>query len=143
IAAVVVDSFELARERAQRPGARRREHAGGLLDRARKRERVRERTQPACALRDLERGRDAFPARQRLEPAVFPAETDVELEDGLADPREAEVTGLDDAGVDRPDRDFEHALTLDGGESEPRRPRHVAGRHEVAAQGMASARPAV
>ena len=36
----------------------------------------------------------------------------VEMEHGLADRREAEVARLDDAGVDRADRDLEDALAF-------------------------------
>ena len=41
-----------------------------------------------------------------LEPAVLVEEPGVEVEDPVADDVEAEVAGLDHAGVDRPDRDL-------------------------------------
>jgi hypothetical protein len=51
-----------------------------------------------------------------LDAAVLVAERDLELEDVLAVALEAEVAGLDDAGVHRPDRDLVDRLALDAAE---------------------------
>ena len=48
-----------------------------------------------------------------LDAAVLVAERDLEVEDLLAVALEAEVARLDDAGVDRADRDLVHLLALD------------------------------
>src|SRR5207244_4066767 len=48
-----------------------------------------------------------------LEPAVLVEEADIEVEDPLADDVEAEVAGLDHAGVDRADGDLIVVLAAD------------------------------
>ncbi len=48
-----------------------------------------------------------------LEAAMDEEESRVEVEDPLADRREAEVAGLDDPGVDRADRELVDALAVD------------------------------
>ena len=51
-----------------------------------------------------------------LDALVHVAKPLLELEDLLADHGEAEVSGLDDAGVHRSDRDFVHAVARDAHE---------------------------
>ena len=51
-----------------------------------------------------------------LDALVHVAEPLLEPEHFLADDREAEVAGLDDAGVHRPDRDLVHAVAVDAHE---------------------------
>ena len=51
-----------------------------------------------------------------LDALVHEAEPLLEAQHLLADDLEAEVTGLDDAGVDRPDRDLVHAVAFDADE---------------------------
>ncbi len=64
------------------------------------------------------------PADQRaLDAAVLVAERDLEVEDVLAVALEAEVAGLDDAGVHRADRDLVDLLALDAVEVGSRRRR--------------------
>src|SRR5262249_15421949 len=58
---------------------------------------------------------------ERLRAPVLPAELDLQREHGLTVALEAEVAGLDDAGVDRPDRDLVDAGPLDAEEGVRRR----------------------
>ena len=53
------------------------------------------------------------PASARSTPAVLVAERDLQVEDLLAVALEAEMPRLDDAGVDRADRDLVDLLALD------------------------------
>ena len=50
---------------------------------------------------------------QLLDPAVGVEEPRLQVQDRLADGREAEVARLDDPGVDRPDRDLDDLVALD------------------------------
>ena len=56
--------------------------------------------------------RQGLPDGGALEAAVLVEEAGVEMEDPLADDVEAEVPGLDHAGVDRPDRDLVGVVAL-------------------------------
>jgi hypothetical protein len=53
------------------------------------------------------------PLAELLHAAVGVEEPRLEVEDDVADRAHPEVAGLDDAGVDRPDRDLENALAFD------------------------------
>ncbi len=101
---------------------------------------------------DARIARDAFGERGRavegkaleelLGALVDEAESRLEVHDRLALDAEAEVAGLDDAGVDRPHGDLEDALTLDV----PERKRlarldEVGTRHDVTTQRVISLRP--
>ena len=87
--------------------------AGQLFDRLRVRQRVGDRADAAGALHDRQRRGERAALDQLLEPAMHEEEPGVEVEDALADRREAEVAGLDDAGVDRADRELVDALAVD------------------------------
>ncbi len=112
VADVVVEPLQLEGDAADEPGPRRDDDAGDLLERLAVAHAVRERADPADPLGDEERVERREPLHPLLQPAMRVEETRVEVEHGLADRREAEVARLDDAGVDRADRDLEDALAL-------------------------------
>src|SRR5205814_7608444 len=78
---------------------------------------VRERMAHARVSRDPLRELDALREGKRLEQLlgalVHEAEPRLEIHDRLAFDAEAEVAGLDDAGVHRPHRDLEDAFAFD------------------------------
>ena len=112
VADVVVEPLQLEGNAPDEPGPRRGVDAGDLLERLTVAEGVRDRADPADPFGDVERIERREPLHPLLQPAMRVEQARVEMEHGLADRREAEVTRLDDAGVDRPDRNLEDALAL-------------------------------
>ena len=72
-----------------------------------------DRAHAAGALHDRQRCAEGAALDQLLETAMDEAQPSVEVEDALADRREAEVAGLDDAGMDRADRELVDAFAVD------------------------------
>jgi hypothetical protein len=58
-----------------------------------------------------------MPMKAALDALVLVAEALFQAQHALAHHREAEVARLDDAGVDRADRDFVHAVAFDADEA--------------------------
>ena len=112
VADVVVEPLQLERDAPDEPGPRRGVDAGDLLERLAVAEAVRDRADSADTLGDVERVERREALHPLLQPAMRVEQARVEMEHGLADRREAEVTRLDDAGVDRADRDLEDALAF-------------------------------
>ena len=83
------------------------------LDRLRVGQGVGDGAHAAGPLHDRQRAPEGAALGELLEAAMDEAQPRVEVEDPLADRREAEVAGLDDAGVDRADRQLVDALALD------------------------------
>ena len=138
IADVVVQPLELEGDPAQEAGAGRHLDVGDLLRRLGEAEAVRQRAGPTQAL-------DRHSLNALLQPAVGVEQAGVEVKDGLAHGAEAEVTGLDDARVDGPDGDLEHALALHLEVRELLRRLHgrAGAGGEGLAQGVKPGRPAV
>ncbi len=84
----------------------------------------------------VDRTRRRPAAQGLLDAAVLVAERDLEVEDLLAVALEAEVSGLDDAGVDRADRDLVDLVALDAVEVAHRRADRL-----IAADGPHASRP--
>ena len=118
VADVVVQPLELEEDHAQVPRAGRRDGAGQRLDRLAVGQRVPDARVPGHPLGEL----DAVLRRPALEELlgslVGEVQARLHVDDRLAHDTEAEVTGLDDAGVDRPDRDLVHSLPADLAEGE-------------------------
>ena len=112
VADVVREPLELEGDAAQRERARRRLPAGERLDRLHVGEGVAHRGVARDRLGERERAPVRAAAQQPLDPAVLVPEDDLEVEHLLAVALEAEVAGLDDAGVHRADRDLVHLLAL-------------------------------
>ena len=112
VADVVVEPLQLERDAPDEPGPRRDVDAGNLLERLAVAQPVRDRADAADTLGDVERVERREPLHALLQPAMRVEQARVEVEHGLADRREAEVARLDDAGVDRADRDLEDALAF-------------------------------
>ncbi len=97
---------------AARGGARRRRSPPAPARRPRRR--------PPCCRRRRARRAVRLDEGQRLEALldalVRVAQALLEAQHLLADDREAEMSGLDDAGVHRPDRDLVHAVAFDADE---------------------------
>ena len=113
IAEMIGQPLQLGHQRAQPDGARRR-----LDCRARPRRRARRRghRRPCCRRRC---GRRACAARSSVAPCHQPLDALVDIAEPLLQPHhglaiggEAEMAGLDDAGMHRPDRDLVQALAL-------------------------------
>ena len=112
VADVVVEPLQLESDAPDEPGPRRGVDAGNLLECLAVAQAVRDRADPADTLGDVERVERREPLHPLLQPAMRVEQARVEIEHGLADRREAEVTRFDDAGVDRADRDLEDALAF-------------------------------
>src|SRR5207244_3083279 len=110
---VVVQPLELERNGANRSRPAWRLDTGDLLDGLAKPQAMRDRTNAADPLNDVERVQGAQPLDALLQPAVCVEESRVQVQHRLADRAEAEVAGLDDARVNRSHRHFEHSLSLD------------------------------
>src|ERR1035437_10455103 len=80
--------------------------AEGVFDGLAVRERVTGRGVTTDAFGEVDGISGAQPLEELLHPTVGEPEPDLELEDALPDDREAEVSGLDDAGVDGSHRDL-------------------------------------
>ena len=112
---VVVDALELEQHRpggAQLAVGLKRE---GALDRVCVGDGVGDRAGGARALAYVSASPSVMALGCALEAAVLVEEARVHREDPLADDVEAEVPGLDHAGVDRADRDLVDAVAADRG----------------------------
>ena len=130
VAEMVGEALELGHQRAQ-PDAR----AAAARARAppRRRARRRARRRPCCrrrcGRRASRRARVGAPTIRLLDALVHVAQPLLQPHDGLAVGGEAEMAGLDDAGVHRPDRDLvqRRALARRGTRRHRRRPAPAAG----------------
>ena len=116
VAEVVGDALELGHQGAEPDRAGRRLGAGRRLDRAGKGERIGHGRIARGAAGELRRGGDVGAGQQAVDALVDVAEPLLEPHHRLAARGEAEMAGLDDAGMDRADRDLVQALALDGEE---------------------------
>ena len=110
---VVVEPLQLEQQRAGAPQLPGRGEAEDALAGLRVGDRVGDGAGPAGPLGEGQPIGQLPPLGGALEPAVLVEEAQVDEEDPLADDVEAEVPGLDHAGVDRPDGDLVHPLPLD------------------------------
>ena len=110
---VVGKALALEQQGTQLEGARRRRRAGERFER----HRVGPGVGHGAVARDAAGEPRPLEQRQRLEALldalVLVAEPGLESQHALADDREAEVTGLDGAGMHRPDRDLVHPVAFD------------------------------
>src|SRR5262249_13359969 len=116
VADVVVNTLELEPDDAEPAGARRHGDAGQLLDRLAVSEDVTNARVAGDALGERGCRVEREPLEELLGALVDEAESRLEVHDRLALDAEAEVTGLDDPGVDRPHGDLEDALAFDAPE---------------------------
>ncbi len=113
---VVRQPFQLQRHAAQRLRPQRRLGPGQRLDCLAVCGRVAHRAITGHLLHQVDRAL-VRPAHQGpLHPAMLIAQGDLQVKDVLAVTLEAEVPGLDDAGVDGPDRDLVDLMALDAEE---------------------------
>ncbi len=110
---MVGQPLQLEGDAAQRLGAERDLAAGERLDRLAVGRRVADRRVAGDRLHRVERALGRPADERPLDAAVLVAERDLQVEDLLAVALEAEVPRLDDAGVDRADRDLVDLLALD------------------------------
>ena len=87
--------------------------AGERLERLAVGGRVGDRGVAGGGLHEVDGARRRAAGERPLDPAVLVAERDLEVEHVLAVALEAEVAGLDDAGVDRPDRHLVDLVAVD------------------------------
>ena len=140
---MIRDPLALERERTKPGGARRRCRRRDALERLRVRPRIRDGAVSRHASREPIRV-----AQRHLLESLFDALVNVtqpllEAQDFLADDLEAEVSGLDDAGVHRSDGNLVHSVACDPDERVlllPGLP--LRQRHEIAAQRELIDRPA-
>ena len=112
VAHMVREPFELGHERAQPLCARRDIAAECRLRRPRKGDRIGDRAVAGDPPGELGGAVETGACYQRLDALVGVSETLLEPHDRLAAGGEAEMPWLDDAGVDRTDRDLVQALAL-------------------------------
>src|SRR5450830_591026 len=112
VADVVVEPLQLERDAADQPRPWRHRNPGDLLKRLAKAQAVRNRADAADALGDGESGQRREPLHALFQPAMRVEQTCVEMQHGLADRGKTEMTRFDDTGVNRADRDLEHALAF-------------------------------
>ena len=118
---VAPDALELEQDRARASELRGRREPERLLAGVRVGDAVRDRAGGAGARRRTRRPSSSVaPLGGPLEPAVLVEEARVEVEDPVADDVEAEVAGLDHAGVDRPDGDLVGVVRREPGRSSRR-----------------------
>jgi hypothetical protein len=110
---VVREALELERDASQRLRARRLLAAGQRLDHLAVGRRVSDRGVARERLRIVDGALARSADHRPLDAAVLVAERDLEMEDVLAVALEAEVPGLDHAGVNGPDGHFVHFVALD------------------------------
>jgi hypothetical protein len=118
VAGMVVEAFELEHQGPQPLGRLGHGDAQGVLHGEAVREGVTSRGVTADPFGEMGRAGGLEPLEQLLDPAVGEPEPGLELEDALPDDGEAEVAGLDDAGVDRADRDLIDPVAFDRQEGE-------------------------
>src|SRR5664280_276750 len=106
VGGVVVEAFELEYQGAQPVGRLGHLNAEGVFDGKAVCQRVTGRGVTADAFRQVGGVGGTQPLEELLHPTVGEPESGLELEDGLPDDREAEVSGFDDAGVDGSHRDL-------------------------------------
>lgn len=92
--------------------------AESVFDRQAVRERVRCRRVAADAFGEIDRGRGGAAVEEFLDATVHKPQPRLQPHDRLARDRKPEVTGFDEAGVHRPDRNLVHAGSFDGEERE-------------------------
>ena len=113
VADVVVETFHFEQQCPQPRRALGNHRAGQPLGRHGERDGVRHRAGAARALDGEERVVERLALNDLLDAAVRVEETRIEVEDRFADVGEAEMTRLDDAGVDRADRQLVHTFAVD------------------------------
>src|SRR5690606_30070753 len=113
VAEMIGKPLELGHQRAQPVSAGRRLDAERGLGRAGEGERVGDRAVARDAARETRGPVERRAGHQRLHALVDVAKALLQPHDELAIGVEAEMAGLDDAGMDRPDRDLVNALPLD------------------------------
>src|SRR5262249_4014365 len=106
VAEMVGKTLELSHERAEPDGAIRNLDLERRLDGLRKGEPVGDGTVPRCPPRELRPLVEAGSGHERVGALVHVAEPLLEPHHRLAIGREAKMPRLDDAGMDRPDRDL-------------------------------------
>ncbi len=112
VADVVVEPLHLREQDARQAGRGRDLGAGQAFDRLAERRRVADRADAAGALDDRQGFAEGSAFNQPLDAAMRVEEPGVEMEHRLAHRREAEVAGLDDAGVDRADGQLVDAVAV-------------------------------
>ena len=133
VAEMIGDALDLGHDATQDPGARRRLDLQGLLDGAREGEAVGHGGIAGDAGNDAGGALDVSVGQQAVDALVHVAQPLLQPRHGLAVDGEAEMAGLDDAGMHRPDRNLVQALALNrqeivGGRIAPRRRRSGAER---------------
>ena len=109
---VIRDPLELGHHRAQPHRARRRVELECRLHGASEDKRIRHRAVPGHARRNSRSIVDRFVAQQLLDALVGIAEALLEPDNGFAARREAKMSGLDDPGMHRTDRNLMQTRTL-------------------------------
>ena len=112
VAEMIGKAFELRHHAAQDGRPRRRRDAERCLDRQRKRKAERDGRIARCARDDVAGLRHLGAAEQTVDTLVHVAEPLLDPRHGLAVRGEAEMAGLDDPGMDRPDRDLVEAVAV-------------------------------
>jgi hypothetical protein len=121
IAEMIGDAFELRHDAAQCRGARRRLDAQRRLHGKRKRKAERDGRVPRRPRGDAGRPVHTRTGQQCIDALVHVAEPLLQARHGLAIRRETEMARLDDAGMDRTDRDLVKAVAMHGQEGIVRR----------------------
>ena len=112
IADMVVEPLEFGQKNARHPRAGRDNRPGQALDGAAEGHGVGDGADATGVLHDGQGGIEGRALDQPLEAAMGVEEARVEMQDGLAHGRKAEVTRLDDPGVDRPDGQLIDAVAV-------------------------------
>ena len=112
VAEVIGQPFELGHQRAQKLRARCRFGVERGLDRVRKRQRIGDGAVAGGAAGEPRGVVEVRTRHQRLDAFMHVAQPLLEPHDGLAVGGEAEMSGLDDAGMHRADRDLVQVLAL-------------------------------
>ena len=114
VAKMIGEPFEFSHQGAQICGARRNSDVEGRLDRLREGETIGDGAVAGNTRRDLRSALDRGASHQLVDALVHEAEPLLEAHDGFAIRGEAEMTRLDNAGVDGPDRYQVERLALGG-----------------------------
>ena len=126
---MVVQALELEQHDAQEPRAQRRFRLGRRLDCLTEGERVADARVAGNALGELHAGHRIAPLEQLLGALVREVQARLHVDDRLAHDAEPKMTGLDDAGVHRADRNLVHPFPAD--RRERKRPPVVGKRRRV------------